>query len=212
MKLAATIATFLLSSLPGVVFADGYPFCHDTHEVLGDSLQLTLSESQVLEVSSNGMLTFTKQQRTLLRKFYANIPTKIRVISSTFNDGLDTREPNPVDCIWTSPAHVGITLGEKTDAGGWTFETEPDSWPMLRISPEGDIYSRGTKITKDAAITLIRSAKKTNRCNEPPHVAVTLPPPYREPHKAKINDAVKKLLNELIEIGKSHNVVVHRCW
>ena len=178
MRLAATIATLLILSLPSELSADGYPFYPDTHEVIGESLQLALSDSQVVEVSSTGILTFTKRQRALLKRFYANAPMKIRVISSTFNDGLDLREPNPVDCIWTSPAHVGITLREKHDEGEYTFETEADSWPLIRISPKGEIYSRGAKISKDDAKKLIRRAKPSGRDDEPPHVAITLPPPY----------------------------------
>jgi len=83
----------MLSPL-GHVMADGYPFYNDTHEVIGDSLQLALSDSQVDEVSSTGTLTFSETQRALLKKFYTDAPTKIRVISSTYNDGLDVREPN----------------------------------------------------------------------------------------------------------------------
>jgi len=208
----ATIAGLLAFSMPTMVSADGYPFYYDTHEVIGDSLQLALSNKQVIEVSSTGLLTFSKEQRALLKKFYATIPAKIRVISSTFNDGLDVREPNPVDCIWTSPAYVGITVREKHEEGDYTFETELDSWPILRISPEGDIYSSGTKITKDAAFELIRSTKKAEGIDELPSIAVTLPPPYREPRKSKSNDAVMKLFGELEAIGKASNVVVHRCW
>jgi hypothetical protein len=47
--------------------------------------------------------------------------------------------------------------------------------------------------------------------DEPPHLGVTLPPPYRELHKAGSNDAVMKLFDELEAIGKASNVVVHRC-
>ncbi|MEX2581626.1 MAG: hypothetical protein WD342_21390 [Verrucomicrobiales bacterium] len=212
MRLAPTIAGLLSLSLPSVVLADGYPFHHDTHEVIGDSLQLALSDEQVTEVSSKGLLTFSQEQHTLLKKFYANSPAKIRVVSSTFNDGLDVRDPNPVDCIWTSPSYVGITLREKYDEGDYTFETEADPWPILRISPEGDIYSRGVKITKEAAFDLIRAAKKAEGIDEPPYIAVTLPPPYREPRKTESNDAVTKLFSELEEIGNASSVVVHRCW
>ena len=212
MTLATTIAGLLALSIPSVVLADGYPFYHETHEVIGNSLQLALSDKQVAEVSSTGLLTFSQEQRELLKKFYASAPAKIRVISSTFNDGLDVRAPNPVDCIWTSPACVGITLREKHEEGDYTFETEADSWPIIRISPEGDIYSRGAKITKDAAFELIRAAKKEKGIDEPPHIAVTLPPPNREPRKTGSNDAVMKLFGELEAIGKASNVVVHRCW
>ena len=201
-----------MSFPPILVMADGYPFYNDTHEVIGDSLQLALSESQVDEVSSTGMLTFSDAQRSLLKKFYAEAPAKIRVISSTYNDGLDVREPNPVDCVWTSPAHVGITLREKHVEGGYTFETEADSWPLIRFSPDGDIYSRGVKITKEAAIDLIRNATKSEGDDESPHVAITLPPPYRELERAESNAVLMKLFNELVEVGKKHNVVVHRCW
>ena len=212
MKLATTIAGLLAFSMSIVVLADGYPFYHDTHEVIGDSLQLALSDKQVTEVSSTGLLTFSREQRELLKKFYADAPPKIRVISSTFNDGLDVREPNPVDCIWTSPTYVGITLRQKHEEGDYTFETEADSLPILRISPEGDIYSRGSKITKGAAFELIRTANKTDASDQAPHVAVTLPPPYRDPQKAESNEAVMKLFGELEEVGKTSNVVVHRCW
>ena len=212
MKIAATIALVIAFSLPSVALADGYPFYHDTHEVIGDSLQLSLSESQVAEVSSTGVLTFTQKQRTLLQRFYANIPTKIRVISSTFNDGLDVREPNPVDCIWTSPAHVGITLREKYDEGEFTFETQADTWPLLRISPDGEIFSRGAKITTEDAEKLIQQAAHSGSDDEPPHVAITLPPPYREPDRADSNAAIFKVFDELVAIGKKHGRVVHRCW
>jgi hypothetical protein len=103
-------------------------------------------------------------------------------------------------------------LRKKHEEGDYTFETEPDSWPILRVSPEGDIYSRGAKITKDAAFELIRAAKKEKGIDESPHIAVTLPPPYREPHKTENNIAVLKLFGELEAIGKASNVVVHRCW
>ncbi len=134
------------------------------------------------------------------------------MISSTYNDGLDVREPNPVDCIWTSPAHVGIPLRKKHDEGEYTFETKADSWPLIRFSPDGDIFSRGVKITKEAAIDLIRNAKKSEGDDEAPHVAITMPPPYREPDKAESNAAVTKLFDQLVEIGKQGGVAVHRCW
>ena len=212
MRLAAIFAGLLAFPLPNMLMADGYPFRHETHEVIGNSLQLALSDAQVTEVSSSGVLTFSPKQRALLRRFYANPPVKIRVISSTFNDGLDIRDPNPVDCIWTSPRYVGITLIEKQQEGDYTFETEADPWPTLRLSPDGDIYCRGAKITKKAAIDLIRAAKKSGGSSDPPHVAVTLPPPYRELNRAESNAAVLKLFEQLVEIGKKADVVVHRCW
>ncbi len=196
---------------PQLVMADGYGFYHDTHEVIGDSLQLILSDTQVVEVSSTGILTFSPEQHSLLKKFYVDSPSKIRVISSTFNDGLDVRDPNPVDCIWTSPSHVGITLRMKYDEGEYTFDTEADSWPLIRISPEGDIFSRGAKLTKEAAMELIRNATKSEG-DELPHIAITLPPPYREPDRAESNAVVKKLFAELVQVGKLNNVVVHQCW
>ena len=212
MRLATIIAGLLALCLPSVALADGYPFNTETHQIIGDSLQLALSDKQVTEVSSTGLLVFSREQHVLLKKFYANAPPKIRVISSTFNDGLDIRDPNPVDCIWTSPACVGITMSEKHEEGDYTFETEPDSWPILRLSPEGDIYSRGVKITKDAAFELIRTARKRDNLDHVPHVAVTLPPPYREQHKAESNEAVMKLFSELEEVGKASNVIVHSYW
>ena len=59
---------------------------------------------------------------------------------------------------------------------------------------------------------LMLATKKAQDAEEQPQIPVTLPPPYREPRKAKSNEAVMKLFHELKEVGKASGVLVHRCW
>lgn len=210
MKIAATMTILLTLLFAQMALADGYSFNENTQEMTCDSIQLVLSDTQVDEVSATGTLTFTEEQRALLKRFYANIPPKIGVISSRRNDGAGERDPNIVDCIWLSPAHVGITLIKKYGDTDYAYETESLYSPDLRFSPEGDIYSRGAKISKEGALEMIRAAKRVNGGGEP-FVNVTLPPPYREKELAKKNVIVMNLYKELVKFGEQSGVNVKHC-
>lgn len=215
----ARFLAILLCILPiGTLKADGYPFDQRTHEVLGANLRLPLDESQQSEVAATGRVTFTAEQIDLLRKFYPKVPHRLLVIASTHNDGLDFREPNPVDCIWTKPDEIGITLPKKWEKGDYTFDSgdeTPDS-AHIRISPTGVLYHEGKEIGIERAFEIVRTAKKPKGvpAAEQPTIYITQPPPFRSSDVDAManNKKAADLFTSLAKYGESVKVAVYPTW
>lgn len=198
--------------------ADGYPFDERTQEVIGANLRLPLTVDQQTEVASTGLLTFTKEQIGWLRLIYPKIPAKLRVIAATSNDGLDVRPPNPVDCLWTAPAEVAITLRDRDDKEDYTFDAEEPSTDIscIRISPDGAIYHQGQEIGLEKAFEIVRTAKKQDGApaDDSPTIAVTRSPPYRtkDDESAAFNRKAADVFSALALYGESLKVNVAPSW
>ncbi len=198
--------------------ADGYPFDERTHEVVGANVRLPLSESQETEVAATGRVTFTAEQIDLLRIFYPKVPHRLRVIASTYNDGLDERSPNPVDCIWTTPTEVAITLPKKRDKGDYSFDSGEETIDSadIRISPTGLLYHHGQEIGIEKAFEIVRTAKKPEGtpADEPPIIRLTLPPPFRSSDDDEVanNKKAADLFAALAKYGESLKVAVFPIW
>jgi hypothetical protein len=198
--------------------ADGYPFDHRTNEVTGSNLRLPLDEAQQVEVASRGRITFTNDQLDLLRLFYPKIPKKLRVIASTFNDGLDERDPNPVDCIWTKPTEVGITLHKRWGMEDYSFDSTDGMADSadIRISPTGILYHQGNEIGLETAFEIVRTARKPDGdpATERPIVSITRPPPFRSADEEETanNRKADDLFTSLAKYGESVKVTVLPTW
>ena len=202
----------------GGLRADGFPFDHRTHEIHGANLRLPLSESQQTEVASAGRITFTTGQLDLLRLIYPKIPPKLWVIASTYNDGLDERAPNPVDCIWTTPTEIGITLKKKLEKGDYSFDSGDEKVDPadIRISPTGLLYHQGKEIGIEKAFEIVRTAKKPvgAPATEPPSIRITQPPPFRSSDEDAVanNKRAADLFTSLAKYGASVKVTVFPIW
>jgi hypothetical protein len=198
--------------------ADGFPFDHRTHEVHGANLRLPLTEAQQIEVASTGRITFTNEQLGWLRLVYPKVPPKLRVIASTYNDGLDERAPNPVDCIWTTPTEVGITLRTKWDKGDYSFDSGEGAADAadIRISPTGLLYHEGKEISIGKAFEIVRTAKKPDGApaTDPPIIQITQPPPFRSSDDDEVanNKKATDLFTALAKYGESLKIAVHPIW
>ena len=209
----------LLCFLPfGGLRADGFPFDERTHEVHGANVRLPLSESQQTEVAATGRVTFTAEQMDLIRMIYPKIPQRLRVIASTYNDGLDERAPNPVDCIWTTPNEIGITLPKKWQKGDYSFDSGdemPDS-ADIRISPTGLLYHKGKEIGIVKAFEIVRTAKKPDGApaTEQAAIRITRPPPFRSSDEDEVanNKNAADLFISLSKYGESVKVTVYPIW
>lgn len=202
----------------GGLRADGFPFDLRTHEVRGANLRLPLTEAQQIEVASAGRITFTNEQLAWLHPIYPKIPPKLRVIASTHNDGLDDRAPNPVDCIWTTPTEVGITLRKKLDKGDYSYDSGESAADAadIRISPTGLLYHHGQEISITKAYEIVRTAKKPDGAPsaEPPIVRITQPPPFRSSDEDEVanNKKAADLFTALVKYGESLKIAVHPIW
>jgi hypothetical protein len=209
----------LLCLLPfGCLRADGFPFDQRTHEVHGANVRLPLSESQQTEVTATGRVTFTSEQMNLIRMIYHTIPESLRVIASTYNDGLEGRPPNQVDCIWTTPNEIAITLPKKWEKGDYSFDSGdkiPDS-ADIRISPTGLLYHQGKKIGIEKAFEIVRTAKKSDGApaTEQATIRITRPPPFRSSDEDEVahNKKAADLFTSLSKYGESVKVTVFPIW
>lgn len=208
----------LICLLPLRAGADGFPFDVKTQEVHGANIRLPLTETQQNEVAATGAVSLTNEQLGWLRPIYPKVPSTLRVIASTYNDGLDERPPNPVDCIWTAPAEIAITLRKKWEQGNYSFDeggSRPDQ-ADLRISPTGQIYHLAEEISLEQALTIIRTAKKPERApaSESPIIRITRPPPFREQDDEALakNRTTAELFGQFVRCGKAANVLVQPIW
>ena len=206
--------------------ADGYPFHPETHEVVGANLRLPLTESQQIEVASLGHITFTEEQTGLLRLIYPKIPPRLRVIASTYNDNLEDRSPNSIDCIWTTPTEVSITLRKKWGAEDYSFDIGYEDigiavdWNVdfadIRVAPSGTLFHRGLEITLERAFEIIKAAKQPEGVSviDAPSILLTQPPPFRsqaEDDLAK-NKKAAEAHAALVSYGESIKVRIQLIW
>ena len=198
--------------------ADGFPFDIRTHEVHGANLRLPLTVTQQTEVASTGRITFAIEQINLLSLVCPKIPPRLRVIASTFNDGLDERAPNPVDCIWTTPTEIGITLPKKRQGGDYSFDSGDEMVDPadIRISPTGLLYHRGEEIGIEKAFEIVRTAKKPEGATsaEQPSIRITQPPPFRSSDEGEVanNKKAADLFTSLTKYGECVKVTVFPIW
>lgn len=211
MNRSLALAFYLCSAV--AASADGYPFHPDTQEVTCNHLRLKLTEDQQLEVAALGRVTLTKRQLELLWPYYGEVPPQFRAIAATFNDGLDIRDPNPVDCIWITPNEIAVTLREKQGDGNFTFDAGEHALREfdLRISPKGQLFHLGKEITREQALDLITKTTKTGNDR---FFSITKAPPYRSGNEDLIalNKKADELFNAFVQHGEKHGVQVNNAW
>lgn len=215
MNRTLALAVYLFSAVAAC--ADGYPFNPDTQEITCHHLRLKLTEDQQLEAASQGRVTLVKDQLALLRAHYPKVPPQLRALAATFNDGLDIRDPNPVDCIWIAPDEIAVTLREKQGDGNFTFDTGEHALREfdLRISPKGQLFHLGKEITREQALDLIANAKKPEGVQgNDRFFSITKAPPYRSDNEDRIalNKKVDELFNAFVQHGEQHGVQVQNAW
>ncbi len=178
------LASLLLQSK---ALADGLPY-HTSDSgkraMMGDFIALTISNSQIVEISKTGVISFDEQQLKKLHAFYPMFPAKAGVASSTFNDNLERFEAN-VDVIWWYADEIRIPLlasRTKEPVGmpsqqAWT----PESQVLTRLAPDGTPYQNGKETSYRDILAAIDAlaAKASPNPNERHSVCVIVPPPYR---------------------------------
>jgi len=197
--------------------ADGYPFNSETQFVFGDYIRLGLTEEQVTHVSATGRIPLNEEQLGWLRKVYPKIPTKLRVIAATFNDSVEDRYVNAVECFWIMPDQVAITLPKKSLDADFSFDDgDKIAFPAdLRISPEGVMFHKGMETTLAEALRVIEAAKPpAGGPDSVGLISVTLPPPYPKDGGEwdAFNKKVTGLFEELKKHGALQKVSVQNTW
>jgi hypothetical protein len=167
--------------------ADGLPY-HTSDSgkraMIGDFVALTISQSQIVEISKTGVISFDEQQLKKLHVFYPTFPAKAGVASSTFNDNLERFEAS-VDVIWWYADEVRIPLvASRTkkpigmpSQNAWT----PESQVLTRLAPDGTPYLNGKETSYLDVLAAIDAlaAKASPNTNERHSMRVIVPPPHR---------------------------------
>lgn len=179
-------AAFALFSA-GECLADGLPYQNSDsgkRAMMGDFIALTISKSQIVEISKTGVISFDEQQLKNLHAFYPAFPAKAGVATSTFNDNLERFEAN-VDVIWWYADEVRIPLvasRSKKPVGmpnqqAWT----PESRVLTRLAPDGTPYQNGKETSYRDILAAIDAlaAKASPNPNERHSICVIVPPPHR---------------------------------
>jgi hypothetical protein len=126
--------------------------------------------------------------------------------------------PNPVDCIWTKPDEISITLPQKQGKEDYSFDSGADvpDFADIRISPKGLLYHQGKEITLEHGFEIVRTAKKPKGAptDEWPIIQITQPPPFRSFYDEELayNKITSDLFTALVKYGESVNVHVQPIW
>ena len=215
MNRSLALVLYLFSAVAS--FADGFPFHPSTQQVTCNHLLLNLTAEQELEASTWGRVTLDKRQLDLLRVHYPKVPPQLRAIAATFNDGLDIRDPNPVDCIWITPNEIAVTLREKQGDQDFSFDNGEHALreSNLRISPKGQLFHLGKEITREQALDLIANARKPEGVPDAERTfTITKAPAYRTEDEELLvrNKKVDELFNSFVRHGEQHGVQVNGAW
>lgn len=215
---------FLLLTIADPLSADGFPFDCRTGHVSVENMRLPLYVEQIEEVSSKGCVTLSKRQRQLLLPFYKDLPNKLRVNSTTHNDGREDFTESPVWCFWTAGDEIAVTLYEKEGKGDFEFEDCKDlNLDGIRISAYAKLYHKGEEITVNEALEVIKKATKghLSRPDSPPAIMVTKSPPWRQPGSipkgygnisTELDEAIEAKWQLLLKKGERLGVNVWQTW
>ncbi|RYD30631.1 MAG: hypothetical protein EOP87_16300 [Verrucomicrobiaceae bacterium] len=222
---------YLLTCASG--WSDGYPFDPDSQRLTVPSIRLKLTGTQVQEVSAKGTITFDGGNMRLIRLHYPAAGNRADVIAATFNDNNEGLGPEDVYCIWVAPDEIAITLNDEHPKDKCPFGEPinhlipPDAdlrrspYRLIRISPDGLIYFKGTRITLEQASALITDIARTPR---PPEIqddawgnlTIVMPPPLTSQEISRQSTASTQTPEQIHDLlaaqGSSASVTVHRSW
>ena len=227
---------FLVASLPSArLGADGLPYSHD-RVMHAPFVGLPLSDAQVREISTAGLVTFDERSLRLLRKFYPEFPKKVAVASSTFNDNLERFDGDCADVIWWFADEIRVIL--TTPGKGEPLcmpETErpwtPSEATLFRLSPDAEIFHQGKKITIIRALEVVESAGARAQPDRD-DLRIILPPPHSakqevelsrlepevrkmvpdDPEKNDVDLLVQKIFDRLVAHGETRGLRIFKSW
>lgn len=208
----------------GFGIADGFPFDEKTQTVKCDSLRIHLDGKQASELVQTGCVTLTEGQLQILRRLYPKASSKQAVIAATVNDGNENLGPDDVYCLWVEAFVIAVTINHDVIAtpekAARALATQKDygsaSSPstQVRMSPLGELFFRGKKITLQQALKMIDSAKLPDK-GESTNFFVVVPPPGDPEEMVENQTANSKVLEvfaALRHYGSERGINVCRSW
>jgi len=202
--------------------ADGYPFDAETQEVKVDSMRFRLSAEQVEAISATGVVTFSPEQLTVIRRLYPAASAKQPVIAATFNDSVEGLDDDHIDCFWVRADEIAVTIDRTVMADPAKAKKALRQTPAIppdpnavRLSPDGQIYHHGKRIDLREAFDLIAAVRRSKREGEVFEFRVVVPPQYspdRELDGGTANSKVRELFAALKSHGETLGVPVFKSW
>lgn len=163
MKLLCVFLFLLFSYSVG---ADGLPYTTDgaLHTA---AVIVIMNENQFDEVDTRREITLNDDQKFLLKRLFKEVPDKLTVVSSAFNDSREDAENSEVHCIWMRDRMLAITysIGANEQQRQWYQEharffsvADPK---RLVISSEAKVYQDGKELSIADVYRLVDELSKT---------------------------------------------------
>ncbi len=171
------------------VHGDGMPYSgvNAKHRSLGfEYLSLQMSNSQVEEAASKGVITFNQSQLKKLRLYYPKFPLKAGLYSSTHNDGFEPGGPEAY-VIWWHADEVVVTFDEVQSGREVAMPSDQPvssaESTLFRFSPDGRIYHQSKAVSLKEAfkvVDVLAEAAAHGKNEKEPYSVVIPPPPRNE--------------------------------
>lgn len=176
------LCAFLFLSVFHFVRADGLPYS-DSGELHTDAVIVIMNDKQFEEVDTRRTITLNDDQKYLLKRLFKEVPDKLTVVSSAFNDGREDAENSEVHCIWMRDRMLAVTysIGANEKQRQW-FEDHAHFVSVadpkrLVISSEAKIYRNGKELSFADMYRLIEDLSKTPPDPNEGRTNIGVPPP-----------------------------------
>ena len=160
------LCAYLLLLCANWVHADGLPYSTDG-ALHTEALIFTMDDNQFKEVDTRREITLNDDQKYLINKLFKQVPDKLTVVSSAYNDGREDAEHSEVHCIWMGYRTLAITywLGAN-EAQRQSFEEQAHFFSVADpkrfvISSEAKVYRDGKELSFADVYRLIDELSKT---------------------------------------------------
>jgi len=156
----------LLLLIPHFVRADGLPYS-DSGELHTDAVIVIMNDKQFEEVDTRRTITLNDDQKYLLKRLLKEVPEKLTVVSSAFNDGREDAENSEVHCIWMGDRMLAITYwiganeGQRQSYQDHAHFVSVADPKRFVISSEAKVYRDGKELSFADMYRLIDDVSKT---------------------------------------------------
>ncbi|MGL5017039.1 MAG: hypothetical protein ACRDBP_02815 [Luteolibacter sp.] len=156
----------LLLAFTHLCRADGLPYSHDG-ELHSNAAIIIMDQKQFEEVDTQRTITLNVDQKYFLKKLFKEVPDKLEVVSSAFNDNREDVENSEVHCIWMRDRVLAITYWIGANEGQRKyfqdhahFVSAADPYRFV-ISSEAKVYRDGKELSFADMFHLIDELTKT---------------------------------------------------
>lgn len=211
--IGATIAMMVMGCV-ATVYGDGMPYSgvNAKYRALRfEYMSLQMSDAQMEQAASTGVITFTPSQLKKLRLHYPKFPIKAGLCSSTHNDGIEPEGPEAY-VIWWHADEVVVTFDEQSSGREVSMPSDkPVSDPestLFRFSPDGRIYHKAKAVSLKTAFEVIDGLAEAiahGKKEEVPY-GIVIPPPPR--HEVDLHESVRHSLPVILDDGETYKTVL----